>query len=377
MKLLDPMIMTMSFFLIIVLALVLLLVTRRLVLGRYLRWRLNKIREWGLILDRIIARMGDPSPAEIYELKAEGPLTRSILEEILLARIDLMAGHSRLPLIKLFQQTNLLNLCIADLDSREVDKRRKAADMLGRAASREYSNYLVQVLNDPDGTVRMIAARGLGKMGIQIAAPAMVDQLEELEEKQCLVIVDALINLGSAALVPLGRALNQGSEAKRYFAALAIANICEAGRCQVIVMRRTPRRRITDVPAEFPADLPGRLINLTWDQSPRVRRAAVEALASLQVMKAAPRVEKMLAGDYDPVVRAAAAAALSLLSRAESATVILDALNDPSWEVRCQAANALIELGGPWLNRLRQPDYQGTRAKSWLGEIEAAVHSWN
>lgn len=376
MFLLDPMAMSVAFFLLVLAALVLLLVTRRLVLGRYLRWRISKLREWGSLLDRIVARMDEPRPAEMFALAAEGPFTRSVLEELLLERMDLLAGRSRLPLIKVFQQSTLLNRCIADLEEHGVEKRRKAADMIGRAASREYAGHLAASLKDPDGAVRMIAARGLGKMGIQIAAPAMVDQLEVLEERQCLVIVDALINLGSASLVPLSRALTAASEQKRFYSALAVSQICEAGRCQLIIMRRMPRRRVTDVPAEFPSDLPVRLIELTWDSSPRVRRAATDGLASLQVTNATQRVEKLLVGDQDPRVRRAAAAALSLLARAESAEPVLDALNDPSWEVQREAANTIIELGGPWLDRLRLGDYRDTGASRWLSEIEAGVRSW-
>lgn len=364
------------FFGIMLVGTVLVLMSRRIILGRYLQWRLEKIREWGRIIDGIIARMDEPTPAEVHSLEVVGPMTRSVLEDVLMSRIDLMAGNSRIPLIRLFQRSRLLNLCITELEHKSVMKRRKAADMLGRAAGRDYAGHLMNALDDPDGAVRVIAARSLGKMGIQIAAVPMVEQFKALEENECRMVADALINLGSAALLPLSVVLLDRRERVRYYAALTISNICEEGRCQLIVMRSMPRRRATDVPFSFPSGLIEHLLRLTWDDSPRIRRASVRALSSLNIGRAAARIERLLARDSEPEVRLEAARAMAQLARTESASVMLDALHDPDWGVQCAAAQSLIDMGAPWVERLGYPPHDGERIIAWRDEIIAGVGLW-
>ncbi len=365
----EPMVVAALGFLILVVLLVGLLLFRRIIVGRFYLWRFQKGKLWGRLLNRMVARMDDPRPAELEELTFAGRITRELLQEVLLARMDLLVGRSRLPLIKVFRETGLQNLSLIELKSRDVWARRRAADSLGRAGGREVARQLIVSLTDPDEDVRGIAARSLGRLGVQVAAPHMVTLFQSLEEDFCLVIANALVDLGPSTLLPLTRGLVNDSEKTRYFSALAISRICEEGRCRHEVMKALPMRRATDVKAVYPTRLNDRLRRLTRDESPRVRRAAVEAQASTMDVGATERLEQILADDPVPEVRAAAAKALGDMEAVESAERLLMALNDHSWQVAYEASRALAAMGAPELERLEQPGLRETRAPEWRDEI--------
>lgn len=363
------MLITVIVFSLLVVGIALLLLLRRIIVGRLLGRRLRKIDEWGGLLDGIIARMDSPLPAEISELSFKGRFNRRVLEEVLLERMDLMAGNSRIPLIEVYRETGLLDMVLKELKSGKVGTRRRAADNLGRGASRDMAPHLLKSLDDPDVIVRSIAAKSLGKLGIQTAAPRMVTLFPELPEDICIVIASALIDLGASTLEPLAEALVHESEKVRYFAALVVGHICEEGRCRLEVMKAMPCRRATDVSARYPPVLNERLRLLTHDESNRVRIAAIEALASLQDTDAAPRLEEMLQQESGARIRAAAAKALAETGTAHSVYPLIGALDDHVWEVARAASRSLVALGPPAIERLAAPGMDSPGIEKWRPEI--------
>jgi hypothetical protein len=370
----EPMLITALVFFILVVGIVFLLVVRRSIIGRFLKWRLAMLDAWGETLDRIIARMDEPYPAEINYLTFTSRFTQEVLSEVLLSRMDLLVGNSRMPLIRVFEQTGLLNLSLIELKGKKVWKRRHAADNLGRGARRDVSPHLVEALGDPDPEVQAIAARSLGKLGIQTAAPYMVSLFASLPDDICVAVADSLIDLGQSTLEPLADALNGDSESSRYFSALTVSHICEEGRCRIEIINAMPRRRATDVvPAHYPSILNERLLLLLTDKSARVRKAAIEALASLQDFAAVPSLQVTVREDPVPGVRAAAARALGIIKAADSRAILVEALNDPVWEVEYAASRALVAHGDSGSEALKSLGHEGTRAWLWLPEIAELV----
>jgi hypothetical protein len=99
-------------------------------------------------------------------------------------------------------------------------------------------------------------------------------------------------------------------------------------------------------------------IRASRSRSAQVRRDAVEQLSAYPTSVAVGRLLQVLAGDTDPVVRSAAAQALSSLQSPSSQVLdgLLRALRDGSAEVR---ANALLALENH-LNRL-EPESRSYR----------------
>ncbi len=86
------------------------------------------------------------------------------------------------------------------------------------------------------------------------------------------------------------------------------------------------------------------------DENREVRIAAANGLGTLACDS---EVVRVLAGDVDPLVRAAALAALGEIRCAESDVVLIDrALSERAWQVRVGAVKALSGVGEPAVARL-------------------------
>lgn len=82
-----------------------------------------------------------------------------------------------------------------------------------------------------------------------------------------------------------------------------------------------------------------------YDSNWRVRRVAVQSLSALGVGGSA--IIECLRGDRHRLVRAEAAHALGSARRAEARIPLERSLEDDYWAVRGNAAEALVEVGGP------------------------------
>ena len=356
--------------LVMVLGMCVLLVIRRIFISPFLRRRAKRTETWGELIDRITGRLSEPTEEELKAFSYRGRWARADLEETLFKRLDLLRGKSRIPLAAIFEKAGLQKLALAELESSRTWTRRRAADKLGRGGNREVATALLLALRDDDEDVRAIAARSLGKLGVLSAAPYMVSLLPDLSEDRCIVVANTLIDIGEASINPLQEMLDNPDEKTRYFAALTIANICDVHACAIGTRSDHPLRRETDLIDKISPEAPRKVQALLYDSSPRVRRAAVEALDSMCIREpgAMERLAEMLHADENAAVRAAAATALGAAGEPTSADVLTAALADDSWEVGYAASRALVASGEAGVKVLAEVA-PGSSAARWIPEI--------
>jgi len=87
------------------------------------------------------------------------------------------------------------------------------------------------------------------------------------------------------------------------------------------------------------------LMELVADSEAAVRRRAVLGLTRLEARDASPALTERLTSDQDERVRAAAADGLGKLKSTQAAGALLEALKDPSENVRAEAIASLGEVG--------------------------------
>ena len=94
------------------------------------------------------------------------------------------------------------------------------------------------------------------------------------------------------------------------------------------------------------SDTEGRLVALTGDVDPLVRKAALDSLGAGGFIAALPLVLDRL-DDAVPLVRAHAARALGLLGAVDAGAALARRLGDADWWVRDAAKQSLVTLGRP------------------------------
>ncbi|QEU91212.1 HEAT repeat domain-containing protein [Streptomyces kanamyceticus] len=174
-------------------------------------------------------------------------------------------------------------------------------------------------------TVRRAAAEALGAVGGLTATEALLAVLGDARVGEAAAT--ALARLPEPPVPALLALLTDGdSEAQRRCAALALGL---AGRTEAA----PPLLAVLDA--------------LDAGAAPRLRAAAVDALAALRHRPAAGRLADLAADEDQPgTLRARALHALGRVGAPESLPVVLAALRDPASPVRLQAAGALGSFPG-------------------------------
>jgi len=135
-----------------------------------------------------------------------------------------------------------------------------------------------------------------------------------------------------------------------------------------------------DVPPGSPEAVSGRLVELVQDQSPDIRRTAVEALGKIGQPSHASTLTRML-NDPDPHVREASAIAVGRLQNSSvDQARFVEALTDSAEAVRSAVARTLGDRGdpqtlGPYLaHSLREGNLPARRvAVETLIELDAPL----
>jgi HEAT repeat protein len=240
----------------------------------------------------------------------------------------------------------------SDLDGRA---RRDACALFGRLRGERSATRLLDALDEGDPELRTAAVRGIGARRLADALPLLVRRLERMAsegdregEEEVAALTEALTLLASPGghagvaeqtLQLLASRLDGAHEDVR----LAIAR----------VLGRIGRREDT------------RLVTLLLkDPSPRVRRAAVDALARLDPETAAEPLRLALA-DESPPVRIAAADALGASLRPGVIDDLRRLAEDEDARVRVAAIRSI------GLHAERASD--GASRQAALGRVEAAV----
>ena len=256
---------------------------------------------------------------------------------------------------------------IKNLDLPDAEDRKHAAETLGHlgSAAKDAVPHLVELLKDPEETVRAAAADAF-KIGP--SAAVVVPRLAELLRNPIAGVrgaaADALGKIGPAAkdAVPhLVELLKDPSEDVRRAAADALGEIGPAAKDAVPL-----------------------LVELLKDRDVAVRRAAADALGKIgsAAKDAVPLLVELLK-DRDVAVRRAAADALGKIGSAakDAVPLLVELLKDRGEDVRQAAADALGEIGSaakdavPLLvELLKEGDVAVRRAAvGALGKIDPAL----
>lgn len=220
--------------------------------------------------------------------------------------------------------------CWRGLDARS---RRLACDVLGRTHGELGKVRLLAAADDPEPEVRCHAARALGRRGAIAAIPSLVARLVEASELDDPDAEDEITAM-SGAIVALARPGGfLAQEATNRIVTLLsehLPAVAEATRFAVAaVIGRIGR--LGDAPL---------LAALLSDPSPRVRRAAVDALATMGACEEQEHLRLALA-DESPMVRIAAAGALGGCGGPDAPEALAQLARDADLWVRAAALRAI------------------------------------
>src|SRR5437879_10710166 len=208
------------------------------------------------------------------------------------------------------------------------ERRRTAAQSLGKIARKEAVPALMEALCDPDAGVRRHAAWALGMIGEDAVgldrsplASLLFDPDPGVREAAAMALgLTGDTQTGIELLLERMREPGTPSDSKR-LAAAALGGM--EARTAVPVLTR-----------------------LLADRDPRVRRWAVAALGEIADQETVAPLSKVLATDPDPGVRVEAAFRLGKFGGEAARPGLAVALKDSNADVRRLADSALKELGG-------------------------------
>jgi HEAT repeat protein len=256
---------------------------------------------------------------------------------------------------------DLLEQLYYALGTGEEDRRRlgsrfwwvqlRAAQVFCQFTFRGPLDPLVALLGQRRLSVRLAAARALGRVGTEEALSAVLTLLGRAPPLVVIEVVSIVRRMGPLARGPLLTLLSQARDPAVRADAAQVAS-----------------------QAPDPAYLPS-LLGYAWDEDPKVVVQAARALGSF-VDPATPEVLRGLLGHPAWQVRAQAAKSLGRIVDTGSAAALARAMTDSSWWVRHNAAVALQQIGPLGLGRLRRMRFCGDAYAAEMAErvLRIPVH---
>lgn len=210
------------------------------------------------------------------------------------------------------EETAVLPLAGALMD-RSAKVRRYAIIALGKLGKPAGVEPLLRVLRKEErGTERQEAIRALRRIGGPAAVPALLrETINARGEEATLLWSEAIVGLGQTAVEPLCAALEDESPSIRRCAATVLADM-------ILRPARFKKSGAPPVPREAFAPAVDAFIASLQDSSPAVRYCAVRGLGGLGDTKAIPALEKVAQEDKDHRIRSAANEAIAELGGAEA-----------------------------------------------------------
>lgn len=234
---------------------------------------------------------------------------------------ELSEGEARLRLLQAVDELGLLSRAMRNLHSLEWTKRDVAAMHLGIYGLKGTVADLVTLLRDRRVEVRYTAARSLGLIGSPEAVEAVISLMDYPELLDTPRVLEIVHSMGAQASEPLQRLLENNGH-RPEIKLLAIDLIGDLREYSMVSELHHTLRSLNTEEAlravralgKFSApQTTGDIIRLVSDRSWQVRAQAVKAIGQLQIDIAIPQ--------------------------------LVEALRDPSYWVRYNAAIALVALG--------------------------------
>ncbi len=207
-----------------------------------------------------------------------------------------------------------------DLPDDDPQVRADTAVRLGQARAKDAVDSLVTLLDDPDDRVRFSAILALGEIGDPRAVPALIAHASDPRTRIRTALCRSLGQLSDARAIPLLiRLLEDMEYPVRLAAARALASI--------------PGRESTEALVQV----------VLRDESDSILAEVTKLLHGMDTDLAL----EMLQGSVktgEEEARANAARVIGQMGDRQCLPVLLEALDDPFYRVRCLAAHALVEL---------------------------------
>jgi HEAT repeat protein len=218
-------------------------------------------------------------------------LDQEALLELALRYVAFIRGAEADRIVACLEQQGIVDKVVAALSARSEWDRARAAEVLGRLRVAKAVPALIATMDDDSEEVRTVVARSLALIGDVDAVPALARALLDPSRWTLSLVAENLLFMGSKAVPPLLEFVRGGDH--------------------------------------------------------NVRVAAVQILGEIRDPSATPLLCEILLEDQNLNLRARAAAALGQLAGPAAVAALLEALNDPRWQVRAQAAKALGAVGDP------------------------------
>jgi HEAT repeat protein len=260
--------------------------------------------------------------ASVEQIRGSVRAARAVAQDLILAFLkQLSDGEARNRLLAAADELGFLQSALRDLRSMDWAKRDIAAMNLGILGLRETVADLVGLLRDRRVEVRYTAARSLGLIGTHEAVQALISIMDQPELLDTPRVLEIVHSMGAQASEPLRQLLGRNGH-RPDVKLLAIDLIGDLREYSMV------------------GELHDQLRSLNTEEALR----AVRALGKISAPQSTRDVLR-LAVDRSWAVRAQAVKAIGQLEIDEGLTLLLDALNDESYWVRFNAAQALVTLG--------------------------------
>jgi HEAT repeat protein len=247
-----------------------------------------------------------------------------------LSLLGKLRGEAHDALVSVFLRRGTARAAFADLRSRSRVRRARAAQVLGDLELRQAVPELCRLLTDRHSEVRVVAVRALGRIGDPAAAWRLIASLDQSDPVPSLLVTHTLVQLGPEAEVTLSAALDHPEARVRAVCLDALGLLGATGSVNRVA-RVLREDAVLDVRVAAAANL-GRLGT----------RSALEPLtAALTPSRPMP-------------LRAAAATALGDLGAPSAVSALVALLDDGTYRVAHEAAQALRRLGPAGLRALQE-----------------------
>jgi len=234
--------------------------------------------------------------------------------------LSLLRGAERDRLVRLAEETGLVERSLLALGARGRWRKAKAAENLGYFGGPGAVGAIVQLFPNRDETLRAVAARALARIGTPEAARALAETLNDFSELTRLRMAENLERIGHEAVGPLLDTLGSGTPPGRLLAVRVLGNL----------------RALEAGPALREAMRDG--------ESPDLRAQAALALGKIGNPDDLPALVESASDEAWPV-RALAASALGMIGEASTIPTLRELTVDREWWVRLNASRALANIG--------------------------------
>lgn len=302
---------------------------RRLILFPFQVWFKQRKKYYLNIVGKILAHFQEIDENIKIILRVNNWVDRLALEEVLVETIETERDKKKI-LTWIYKEMGMVMQRVKQLRSRNVWKRRISADLLGKSLSYKAVSPLIAALSDKDEDVRLIAAKGLGKLKATETIDLIISLFNGFPPEKCSIVTNILIDFGEDAIPFISGALKTLNLKTCFWLLRALAEI-----------------EIGPDKSKY-KDLEEKLEKILLNSGEKIRAYCAICLAKFGQDAAAELLD-----DPSPFVRAASCRALGILGDKDAIDVLIKHLSDENWNVNYAASRALIKFGRQIKEKIR------------------------